>query len=209
MHKLEPMTDTITDTATNLLAEGVELTVRESVPSSFAPIYNLLISAVRSIPTYNDTQKGRRNSTQIKFALIIIGICCIAFGKSLFWVIVGCLLTLVALIAPIESSRRTSLISNLKRRSRTEKLSRHTVNLKRKKNKIIVQEGPIELSFSTKKKPRHVRKNESSFIGYRSNSGDRIWLKTDLPGGDTPEKNERFEFVIAVDPSAVAEIRGG
>ena len=175
------------------------LTVTNKQRSSAAPFWSLWLKVVRSLPTYNDSKKGRANALQVRFAFLVIGIICVAFGESNAWIAAGVLLCIVPLIVPVESGRRTAWMSSIRRKMTSEKTRSYDVTLTREKNRVVLEGGPEPLSFSIKKAPRRLDHDGASWLGYRSKDKTRIWLRCDAIdtfAGSSPEENERFDLIV-------------
>ena len=183
-------------------AEGSVVTTSQT-RTTLAPIWRLLQNVVKSLPTYKDSKRGRQNAMQIKFALMAIGIACIAFGGSNAWVAAGVAICIVPLLVPLEAGKRTTWISSLKRMSSKTSTKKRAGTITREKNRVTLESGSDRWQMSTKKKVRRLVMDDRALIGFRDGDGDRVWFRTDeIPEQfpeRTPEDRELFRVMVDVD----------
>ena len=193
-----------------LWAVETTLTQVSTSPKIWAFLAPSLIKTVRLLPYYKESKRGRSRKKQIQAALIVVGIICIAFGKSYF-IGVGIFLSLIALFIPIQETRRRNWIVNLKTNSAKKIKSTHRISVRVETKKIFLSTDQFKIEFN-KKKARRVYDQNKIYVGFRNaKTNSRIWFRAPSESSDWKgfEKNEKVDFVIDLSLEKVLELAHG
>lgn len=186
------------------------LTQFSAIPTRRSFLAPTLIKAIRMLPYYKESKRGRSRKKQIQITFIVIGIICIAFGKS-FFIIVGVFFCLLALLIPVREVDRRNWIVGLKTKSFKTIKSTHNISVSISKKKIKLSTDSFDTEL-TRKKPRRVHSEDKIYVGFRdSKSNTRIWFSSVAKDSDWKgfEKNEKVDFIIDIPNEKVLELGNG
>jgi hypothetical protein len=81
--------------------------------------WSLLLAPVETLvalaPSHKNTKKGRQSATQIRIALIAVGVIGLAFGGETIFIMIGGLIMALGLVIPMSDVRKRTLMGNIKR----------------------------------------------------------------------------------------------
>ncbi len=127
---------------------------RVSYTPWWAGLTRRLEKFVAMIPSHRDTRSGRRNATQIRVALLAIGILTVVLWESQ-WAPLALIACVLALFVPISQSKRRELVASL--RSRRTKASR----VDRTAGTLSISEKHVTLTVDGER-VRRLRRNQMS-----------------------------------------------
>ena len=100
--------------------------LRESYRPWWGCLLAPVIGAIKWIPSYKDTKKGRNNALQIRGGILAVGIAGLVFGKELVWILAGAAVMLLAFVAPMSEVKKRTRLGRLGRLRGTSKRDRPT-----------------------------------------------------------------------------------
>ncbi|GEM_PF-6624170 len=176
---------------------------------NWAFILPFFLTILSFIPIHRDSKRGRSRALQIRGAFLVVGIICIAFGKS-FFIPIGILLCILALIIPLGESTKRGLVASLK--TSGEKRIAHTekVEIELHKKNILISKDGDELNLIRRKK-RKIWSKGYAYVGFRTGQNERFWFRASAEKLDWPdfEKNESYTNTIDVSLDQVMELSRG
>ncbi len=188
-----------------------ELTRTLTSKKSWAFILPFLVSLLSFIPIHRDSKRGRSRSMQVKVSLLVVGIICIAFGKTLIFIGIGSFLCFLILFVPLSESLKRGWVATLKTSGIKTRTEKRQVDVVVDKKKIHISDA-VEISTTLKrKKPRKTWEKGSAYVGFRDENSDRFWFRADAEYNEWPpfEKNESIKNVIDTSLEQLMELSRG
>lgn len=95
--------------------QSIEVTIATRVAHEpwWAPLGRAAERVVRVLPTHRETKSGRRNATQVRVGLLLLGLIAIVFWKSTL-APVGFIPCVLALFVPLSETRRRTVGARLR-----------------------------------------------------------------------------------------------
>ena len=187
-----------------------ELTQTLSSKKSWAFILPFFVSLLSFIPIHRDSKRGRSRRTQVRIALLVLGIICIAFGKGPIFISIGAFLCFLILFVPLSESQKRGWVATLKTSGLKKRKETREVDVTIEKKNIHISDAVFKASLR-RKKPRKIWKDGYAYVGFRDENKERFWFRAQSEKNEWPsfEKNEAVINVIEAPLENVMELGRG
>lgn len=187
------MTKPDKDTNSDTIVAPARVLMRVRRKSWWAPLLAPVQTLLALTPSHKSTKKGRQKATQIRIALIAVGVAGLAFGGETTYIIIGGVIMALGLVIPMSNVRKRTAMGTLKRmRGETPRDIRIGGEVEFDGRRLILRAEDEKLRRVLcdrgEHRVREVQYGERACLEVRPKSGGkskRIWICNRDPGSSS------------------------